>query len=180
MQLQATRTPRSQVPAPTPGWFRAKPDGLGRWQGPAGSGLGLLFPWPRNSGLNPRGCTWLPKQMLGQRGAGGRASDSEADTRAPAWPPERLRAATGCPGGSAVFTTFPDLLFIFEFVSRGGPGRAGWSGMGWAVPRSPRGERPGPGTGWGRRRVRTVSSPPPHTVFWPLLAHDDGETVTGA
>lgn len=27
--------------------------------------------------------------------------------------------------------------------------------------------------------MRTVSSPPPHAVFWALLAHDDGETVIG-
>lgn len=35
------------------------------------------------------------------------------------------------PSGFAVFTTFPDLLFILEFVS----GWAGaWEGVGWAEP----------------------------------------------
>lgn len=70
-----------------------------------------------------------------------RASDSEADTRAPAWPPNgfgRPQAAQGFRG----LHHLPDLLFIFEFVSRGGPGRVGWDGMGWAVPRALPGRAP--------------------------------------
>lgn len=122
----------SQVPAP---YSRVVQGEARRTRAVAGprlsGGLGLLFPWPRKFRPQPSRVHLAPEaNARSARSQGLGASDSEADTRAPAWPPERLRAATGCPGVPRSSPTFPDLLFIFEFVSRGGPGRR--AGTGWA------------------------------------------------
>lgn len=90
--------------------------------------------------------------------------------------PSAASGVSSLPSGFAVFTTFPDLLFIFEFVS------------GWRAWRRRRRRERQVGMGHGARsplpqaaRVpeplvaaggKALPNPHPAMLLWPLLAHD--------
>lgn len=90
--------------------------------------------------------------------------------------PSAASGVSSLPSGFAVFTTFPDLLFIFEFVS------------GWRAWRRRRRQGRQDGMGRGVRsplpqaaRVRAprvagegkaLPNPHPAMLLWPLLAQD--------
>lgn len=135
---------RSQTPAPTSGWFRAAPLALGRslgvplslGRGPGGGRGSSLFVRGAPA-LNPRaGAPW-PLSSAGQASAQRRARAARVLFRGRRQPtsmaPSAASGGSSLPSGFAVFITFPDLLFIFEFVS------------GWRAPRPRRGGRDGMG-----------------------------------
>lgn len=135
---------RSQTPAPTSGWFRAAPLALGRslgvplslGRGPGGGRGSSLFVRGAPA-LNPRaGAPW-PLSSAGQESAQRRARAARVLFRGRRQPtsmaPSAASGGSSLPSGFAVFTTFPDLLFVFEFVS------------GWRAPRPRLGGRDGMG-----------------------------------
>ena len=141
---------RSQTPAPTSGWFRAAPLALGRSLGGAPLSLGRGPGGSRGSSLfvrgapalNPRaGAPWplsSAEQASGQRRARAARVRFRGRRQPTSMAPSAASGGSSLPSGFAVFTTFPDLLFLFEFVSgwRAPRPRAGEGGMGWVVPRA--------------------------------------------
>lgn len=85
--------------------------------------------------LNPRagapGPLGSAEQASGQRQAGAARIQSRGRRLHAGMAPAAASGGSTLPSGFAVFTTFPDLLFIFEFVSgrRVGAGE----GAGWMV-----------------------------------------------
>jgi hypothetical protein len=107
-----------------------------------GRRLGLLPPLPGvRLAFNPRvgapGPLGSEQQASGQRGTRAARVASRGRRQLAGMAPAAASGGSTLPSGFSVFTTFPDLLFIFEFVSDSrtrGPGR---EGTGWAPSGAP-------------------------------------------
>lgn len=136
---------RVQTPAPSPADRQRAP--VGFQGGTCGISALSLGQWPRagrvagappssgpdSSVLNPRARAPRPlgsaERASGQRGAGGARVPSQGRRQLAGMAPAAASGGSSLPSGFSVFVTFPDLLFIFEFVSGSAP--CAGKGTGW-------------------------------------------------
>lgn len=90
---------------------------------------------PGFSAFNPRGraqrSLGSAERASGQCGAGGERVQSQGQRQLAGMAPAAASGGSTLPSGFSVFVTFPDLLFILEFVSDSAP--CSGEGMGWVV-----------------------------------------------
>jgi hypothetical protein len=88
---------------------------------------------PGFSAFNPRGRAprplGSPEGASGQCGAGGERVQSQGRRQLAGMAPAAASGGSTLPSGFSVFTTFPDLLFVCEFVSDNAP--CSGKGTGW-------------------------------------------------
>lgn len=129
---------------------------------------------PGSPTLNPRagapGPLGSAEQASGQRRAGAARVQSRGRRQHAGMAPAAASGGSTLPSGFAVFTSFPDLLFIFEFVSGWRVGAGAREGSGWVVPAgSASGTEVPRASGKQGRSEESLSPPTPTPVVWPPL-----------
>lgn len=134
---------------------------------------------PGSPTLNPRagapGPLGSAEQASGQRRAGAARVQSRGRRQHAGMAPAAASGGSTLPSGVAVFTSFPDLLFIFEFVSGWRIGAGAGEGSGWVVAAGSASGTEVPGASGERGRSEERLSPPtPTPVVWPPLDRSNG------